>query len=183
MSAKSRILDAYEQILRAEGERAATLEAIALRAEVSKGGLLYHFRDKKALVSGLLERLEERAQEDVEQMRADPEGPCVHYIRSSVYEALPLDRTMAAVTQLSQESHPEVLRVMKEIHQRWYELLLEEAGDVGIARAVLLIGDGLYYDAALAAPVQTSPGDLERVIEVVRRLVAGAGSPPPPAEK
>lgn len=173
MSAKSRVLDAYEQILCAEGERAATLEAIAARAEVSKGGLLYHFRDKNALVAGLLERLERMIEQDVEAMRTSPEGAAVYYVRSSVFEGNPMDRTMAAASQLSQDSHPEVRAALERVHRLWYELLLEQVGDPGRARAILLIGDGLYYDAALATPVQTSPEDLERVLDVVRGLVAG----------
>jgi len=60
MSARDRILDTLEAILISEGERAATLDAVAARAEVSKGGLLYHFPNREALITGLLERLEDQ---------------------------------------------------------------------------------------------------------------------------
>ncbi|WP_313337060.1 helix-turn-helix domain-containing protein, partial [Comamonas sp.] len=53
MSAREKILDDYERVLVENGERAATVEAIAKAAGVSKGGLLYHFKDKRALASGL----------------------------------------------------------------------------------------------------------------------------------
>lgn len=56
MSSREKILDAYEALLIEEGERAASMNAIASRAGVSKGGLLYHFPDKSALIDGLLER-------------------------------------------------------------------------------------------------------------------------------
>src|SRR5699024_3588223 len=56
-AARSRALDAFARILVSHGERAATLEAVAETAEISKGGLLYHFGSKDELVAGLVERL------------------------------------------------------------------------------------------------------------------------------
>ncbi|WP_374071309.1 hypothetical protein [Corynebacterium belfantii] len=40
MSAKEKLLDAFEDILISQGENAATLDAVAQKAGVSKGGLL-----------------------------------------------------------------------------------------------------------------------------------------------
>jgi AcrR family transcriptional regulator len=55
-AAREKLLDAYAELLRDEGERAATLEAVAAKAGVSKGGLLYHFRTKEALAEALSEQ-------------------------------------------------------------------------------------------------------------------------------
>ncbi len=173
MSSRDRILDAYESLLIEGGERAATLNAVVERAGLSKGGLLYHFKDKDALVQGQLDRLREMIREDLHTMCTCPEGASVHYVRSSAYEDAPLDRSMVAAAQLSQDSHPAVRELLESIHRDWYDLILEEVGDPGRARTILLIGDGLYYDAGLSVAVQTTGEDLERVVEVVRGLVRG----------
>lgn len=55
-NSREQILDAYEHLLVQAGERAATLDAVAAQAKVSKGGLLYHFGSKKALFEALLDR-------------------------------------------------------------------------------------------------------------------------------
>ena len=55
---RDRILDAFEALVLEHGERAGTLAATAGAAGVSKGGLLYHFGSKAALVEGLADRLE-----------------------------------------------------------------------------------------------------------------------------
>ena len=47
--ARESVLDAFEAILIDEGERAATMDATARAAGVSKGGLHYHFGSKDAL--------------------------------------------------------------------------------------------------------------------------------------
>lgn len=74
-NSREQILDAYEHLLVQAGERAATLDAVAAQAKVSKGGLLYHFGSKKALFEALLDRTRTYADEDLEKMRAAPEGP------------------------------------------------------------------------------------------------------------
>ena len=55
--APTRILDAAENLIIARGVAALTLEAAAREARVSKGGLLYHFASKEALLEALLRRL------------------------------------------------------------------------------------------------------------------------------
>ncbi len=197
MSAKSRVLDAYESILISEGERAATMDAVAARAEVSKGGLLYHFKDKNSLADGLIERLLEYAADDNAAMRASPEGPSRYYVRSSAFylgnessHGAPIDRTFVAVLSLGQEAQPKAREAMSRIHSDWYNIILEEVGEPVIASAILLIGDGLYYNAALAggsvdgvlAPApETALGvslvssrGLEDLLEVVDRLKGNA---------
>ncbi|QIK71994.1 TetR/AcrR family transcriptional regulator [Propioniciclava coleopterorum] len=72
MSARDRVLDSFETILTTEGERAATLDAVAAHAGVSKGGLLYHFPNREALAAGLLERLRSLADVDLAAMAAAP---------------------------------------------------------------------------------------------------------------
>ncbi|MDF2499266.1 MAG: hypothetical protein K0Q86_2898, partial [Arthrobacter koreensis] len=55
--ARERVLSAYEDLLINEGPRGATLDAVTALAGVSKGGLLYHFKNKEALATGILDRL------------------------------------------------------------------------------------------------------------------------------
>lgn len=51
------LLDAAEQVLAQGGPQALTLAAVAARAGVSKGGLLYHFAHKDELIEALVARL------------------------------------------------------------------------------------------------------------------------------
>src|SRR3954463_13275580 len=53
---KDRLLDAAGAVVMRDGAQALTLDAVAQEAEVSKGGLLYHFKSKRELVEGLTER-------------------------------------------------------------------------------------------------------------------------------
>ena len=56
-AAREKVLDAFQRLLIERGARETTLDAVAQAAGVSKGGLLYHFGSREALIEGLLARL------------------------------------------------------------------------------------------------------------------------------
>src|SRR5680860_142372 len=91
-STRDRLLDAFERLLVEGGTRAATLDAVAAAAEVSKGGLLYHFPSKDDLVTGLLDRLRTLGEADVAKMRTASEGPVDFYLKTSMDTGSDFDR-------------------------------------------------------------------------------------------
>ena len=173
-SARERILDVYETIVRTDGERSATLDAIAKRAGVSKGGLIYHFPSKDALAAALCERLERLGLEDAQRMRESPDGPAAYYLRSSRYEGSALDHALIAVARLVQAGDERAVRTYQETSRRWLEILTENLGDPVLARIIKLLGDGMYYQALLSAPDARRQGldeeEISQIITVVRTL-------------
>lgn len=172
-AARAKLLDAFVTILLEQGERAATLDAVAAAAGVSKGGLLYHFPSKDALVEALCVRVEELAAADARQMREAPEGPVEYYIRTSVYADPPIDRTIVAVTRLSQDADTRAREALAHIHRTWLDVLVDTIDDPVTARAVMLIGDGLYFNAALSGTPDSTPRDVDDLLTVVQRMIDG----------
>lgn len=176
-SARERVLIAYEDLLIESGERGATLDAVAARAGVSKGGLLYHFGSKDALTEGFIERLLELTEEDVDIMTSAPEGVVDYLIRTSVDEGTPFDRALIAAARLAQTSDPRAGVALARIHDRWLDVVTGVVGDATVARAIVLISDGLYYNSALmgegaAGPKHPTDERLDRLLEVIARLGA-----------
>lgn len=175
MSARDALLDAYQAMLLDEGQRATTLEAVAARAGVSKGGLLYHFKSKEALAEGLIARLDALLAQDYEAMRCAEDGAARYYVRTSVWTDSPLDRALVAVAQLAQESHAGARGAVARARKGWLTLLREEIDQPEIAHAVMLIGDGLYFDAALTGgegPTAEDRPSIEELLPVVDHLLA-----------
>ncbi|WP_043670582.1 TetR/AcrR family transcriptional regulator [Clavibacter michiganensis] len=180
-SARDRILDAFEELLVQQGERGTTLEAVAAAAGVSKGGLLYHFGGKEALVEGLLARMATLARADVERLRQAERGPVDRWIRGSLSTATPFDRAYVATSRLAQGNHPRARDALTHLQEEWAAVILEAVGDPAVARAVLLIGDGLYYNSALqpwlggSAPADDALDELIRVVDDLVRIRSAHG--------
>lgn len=176
-NSREHILDTYVDLLIRTGERAATLDAVATAAKVSKGGLLYHFSSKKALLEALAERTLALAEEDFAAMKQAPEGASAYYINSSTPDNSPFDRSLIALSRLAQSNNELAQQTMARVQDGWHALILAEIGDEQIARAVLLLGDGMYYNAAFggdsanpqrAAAITADRAALERVLQVLK---------------
>ncbi len=59
-SIRERILEAADEVARERGVANLTLDLVAEQAKVSKGGLLYHFTTKEALLRGMIDRALDR---------------------------------------------------------------------------------------------------------------------------
>lgn len=166
-STRDRLLDAFETILVGSGSRAATLEAVAAEAEVSKGGLLYHFGSKDELVDGMLTRLREQGAADVEKMRTAKKGPVEFYLSTSVDSGSDFDRALIAAGRIAQENDDRAREALGDLREGWFAVLREHLGDEALARTIQLIGDGLYFDDTTGLRDRRA---LSHVRDVLRRL-------------
>ena len=165
---RDRLLDAFEGLLIAHGPRAATLDAVATAAEVSKGGLLYHFPSKAALAQGQRDRLAQLGATDVAAMRTATEGASEYYLRGSTHSGGPLDRALVAAVRLAEESGADATAVLDELRAGWYAALLDEIGDPALAHVVQLVGDGMYYNAVTGVRDDTALDDARAVLARLR---------------
>jgi AcrR family transcriptional regulator len=172
-AARDAVLDAFERLIVADGERAATLDATARAAGVSKGGLLYHFGSRQALIAGLTERLLRLIDEDVDRIHAAPDGAISYFVRSSTEVQTPLDRTFVAVVRLAQGGDRQAAETIETVRTQWLHALEQHVGDPTVALAITLIGDGLYDQAALRAETPDLSAAITAVDEAAMdRLVA-----------
>lgn len=174
--AREKVLDAFEEILIADGERAATLDATAKAAGVSKGGLLYHFASKDDLEAGLLARLDHLTTLDLERMTTAAEGPVAYYVRTSVMEDDALDRALIAATRLAQGGSTSAADMLRETRRRWAETIRPHVRDTASLDLVMLVSDGLYFNNSLDVhgPERLVPrsDELEALIALVLKTTA-----------
>ncbi|MFJ4174190.1 TetR/AcrR family transcriptional regulator [Microbacterium sp. NPDC089696] len=147
--ARERVLDAFEKIVINDGERAATLDATAREAGVSKGGLLYHFGSKDDLVAGILDRLDRLTTVDLERMNAHEDGPVAYYVRTSVMEDDDLDRALIATSRLAQGGSVAAGDALRQVRRRWEDTIRPHVRDRASLDLVMLVSDGLYFNNSL----------------------------------
>ncbi|GAA3762577.1 TetR/AcrR family transcriptional regulator [Microbacterium kribbense] len=175
--ARQGVLDAFEAILIADGERAATMDAVARSAGVSKGGLLYHFASKDALEAALIERLRTLVDQDLDDIAAAPEGVVAYFIRSSIMLGNPIDRAVTAVSRLAQGGSAAAGAALHEVRERWAGAVRPHVRDDAALNLVLLLSDGLYFnnlidDTSMPAAALPSGDDLDALIALVRAATA-----------
>ncbi|MDF2499124.1 MAG: helix-turn-helix transcriptional regulator, partial [Arthrobacter koreensis] len=86
-----------------------------------------------------------------------------------------------AAVRLAQANDAAASELLQRIHRDWFNLILDEVGDQAIARAIMLLGDGLYYNEGLPGgwpQGEDSPtsGSVEELLEVVDLLKSQAAA-------
>jgi len=168
VSARNRLLDAAELIVARDGISRLTLEAVAHEAGVSKGGLLYHFPAKSALISAVIERLMEQCESEQESAVAADSQAAGAFIRA--YLAVrtkpvdPLNETLRTAVIVALGTDPEYLSPLRERLTAWQARLVSDGIDPVTASIVRLAIDGLVVGRLLKVPMPE--GELrEKVID------------------
>ena len=152
---KDRLLDAAGAVVMREGAQALTLDAVAEEAEVSKGGLLYHFKSKRDLVEGMVERW----LAEFEREMADEDAAFVRgYIKASAPAGNELGMLAALVAD------PSLLVAVRKQYGIWQDRVEREGRDPVDATVARLAADGLWLAELLGMGPPT--GELrERVLQ------------------
>ncbi len=173
------ILNAANRVILRDGSGRLTLEAVAKEANISKGGLLYHFKNKEALIFGLLEAQLaqfERALED--HLDGTPGSWTRAFVNASVsdsstHEELETNAALLAVVG----ENPGLLEPFRERARAWQASAESDGIDPVAATLVRMATDGLYY-AELFDLGQPAP---ELRARVVARMLEMASPPVPSA--
>ena len=85
---RNRILDAAEQVFHAKGVAHASLEEIAASAEVTRGAIYWHFRDKAELFEAMMQRVMLPAEEMLGCNTLSCAGDALESLRQSACDVL-----------------------------------------------------------------------------------------------
>lgn len=145
-SSRERILDAAAELVRELGAAKLTLEAVAERADLSKGGLLYNFPSKDALLQGMVERIVAAAQVEKEQQLRIFAGHRNATARASIETALRIRENIKGIDNgilAASAENPKLLEsVRAAIADQWKELK-ESSDDLNAAAVAWLAIEGL----------------------------------------
>lgn len=169
---RDRLLDSAEAVLTEHGSHGLTLAAVAAHAGVSKGGLLYHYASKDALITALIERLIANFDELVASFRMERPGWYTRaYVEATfaVFAARDEDATPRRWAAACAAATDPVLREpFARAQRRWMSEGLDEEPDPDLAQLVRLAADGLW-EAAELDPSLLGP---ERMKALRERLLA-----------
>lgn len=167
---RDRVLDAAERVVGRDGVANFTLEAVANEAGVSKGGLLYHFRSKPALIMAVVDRLANRCERDQRAvLEEEPGGPgafCRAYLGSRARPVNPEQRHIHAAILAAAGTDPQLLDPFRKRMAAWQACLEADGIPPEMATIVRLAIDGLCLCRLLGMPVPE--GELrDKVVETL----------------
>ncbi len=171
------ILDAAEVVVRRDGTAGLTLEAVAAEAGVSKGGLLYHFKSKDALVAGMVARMNRQfaaAYEAGAALDADLPGARTRaYLRAMVGEERPPEKNLTGSALLAAIAlAPSLIDPLREQYAQWRDDVAHDDISPEDAAIVMLAADGLWMADVLGFAPPTGEARrriLERLLELAGR--------------
>lgn len=177
-SSREAILDAAEGVATENGAAHLTLDAVAERAGVSKGGLLYHFSTKEALLEAMLDRHMQRL-EAKQQQAFDSLPPGAGQLLKALVLAVSgscpeREKHSGCATLAALANNPRLLEPVRAMHRRRRERLSAASRTAGMPLArtaiISLAVDGL----CLLEILQISPYQTEvrqTIVDDLLRLV------------
>ena len=176
-SSREAILDAAEAVVAADGAAHLTLDAVAERAGVSKGGLLYHFRSKEMLLEAMVDRHMQRFETiRLQALASLPPGPgreLKAFILSVQSKCATQDQRLSCGTLAAVANSPRLLEPVRAAHRRRLDWLTADSSPTlpfERAAAISLAVDGL----CLLEMLQVSPysaDERRRILADLLRLV------------
>ncbi|OPY67055.1 MAG: HTH-type transcriptional regulator SrpR [Syntrophorhabdus sp. PtaU1.Bin002] len=179
-NARERIIDAAEQVVLEAGAGHLTFDAVASRAGISRGGLLYHFPDKKSLLRGMLDRRQKRIAETRTKRRAEipagPEREAVAFVLSLLDEDSKASGDIMAALIAMAAHDPEILGpVAQESYRQVIADLTRDGLNFERAAVITLATYGLRFFEVLSV----SYFNAKERHRIIKELLALAKEPAP----
>lgn len=144
---KIEILHAASKVVSERGIFNLTLEAVALEAGVSKGGLLYHFPSKEALVKGMVEHLagnyREKIAASVEESTQENGKWISSYADVTFNNPYP-NKEMHAGLLAAKAVNSDLLDPIRDLYNEWQAAIEDDGIDPVKATIIRLATDGIW---------------------------------------
>ena len=170
-SSRDKILSAAAEVAREAGAGRLSLDAVAARAGVSKGGLLFNFPTKASLMRALVETFLTNFEQELDASHTAQDGLLSAYIKLSAIECAEAQHGATGVLAAIAED-PDFLKPIAAFKRRLLDRLKSESDDFGSLLVIYLALEGMRSLKLFETEVLTSE---ERDLAVAAMLKIGAG--------
>lgn len=148
---KADILTAAIEVIRRSGAQSFTIDAVAEESGFSKGGVLYNFPTKDALITGMVEFLGGQFETDVLAARAANLGsksPTLSGMIDVTERWLETRRDVAQAILATTVDRPELTEPFLKVKRRFKAAIADETDEFGKAMAIWSSLEGLHFSVA-----------------------------------
>lgn len=177
---REEILTAAERVIAQLGVKRLTIEQVAKAVGMSRGGILYHFSSKEALIQGMLTRFIERFERLLEDEAANDPEPIGRFARAYARSTLKMDEGATAVFSalLAAIAYDPHLLDPLRTHLEYWQHKTEEGLDFTTAALVRLASHAFWLNDLFSINTFT----LEERRSIVARLEALTRTTVPPEQ-
>jgi AcrR family transcriptional regulator len=176
-NSREKMLDAAETVVMKRGANSMTLDAVAAQAQVSKGGLLYHFASKDALVQAMVARIATLAEKTfAAALEKEPVAKGRH-ARALLYLMMDEEgpfllnvKRMAAPLLTAVAGNEELLIPMRQFLQKVRKGMRDDGLSDDRAWLILAALDGIKFWRILHL-LEPSSTELARVRSLLEKLI------------
>jgi AcrR family transcriptional regulator len=180
-SSRERILDAAQAVVLADGAAHLTLDAVAARAGLSKGGLIYNFPSKDALLRAMMERLIREMEKARRRVRARLAPGPAREIKAHVLSFLnpsPKHRRLCAALLAALAHDPRMVNPVNRAYRATFDQFIAHGLAREEAAVIALAVDGLFLLDLLNVR-GFAPRERGRIVARLLRLADEAAARPP----
>ncbi|MGE0974058.1 TetR family transcriptional regulator [Staphylococcus cohnii] len=147
VSKRIQLLEAAAAIVNEQDSEYLTLDAVAKKAGVSKGGLLYHFKNKFALIQGLVDHADELYRNNVNEHVKNESQEVGKLLRAFIEATREHRSENASITSgmlAAQGINSNLLLPLQDTYKDWQEKIEKDGIDKVDATIIRLAVDGLW---------------------------------------
>ncbi|MBA1353869.1 TetR family transcriptional regulator [Staphylococcus cohnii] len=147
VSKRIQLLEAAAAIVNEQGSEYLTLDAVAKKAGVSKGGLLYHFKNKFALIQGLVDHADELYRNNVNEHVKNESQEVGKLLRAFIEATREHRSENASITSgmlAAQGINSNLLLPLQDTYKDWQDKIENDGIDKVDATIIRLAVDGLW---------------------------------------
>lgn len=162
---KQKLIEAAARVVKLKGASQLTLDAVAQEAQVSKGGLLYHFPNKSALLKTMVMYLNDRFEQSIRERVEEGATWLEAYVEMSFDpKHSQIEESAGMLTAIAND-----LSLLDPLAQAYEELQqqLEASKDPDLATIIRLAADGLWFGELFGISALTT----ERKAKVIAALL------------
>lgn len=147
---KKLIIESCLTILRNQSAKQLTLQAVAEEAGISKGGLLYHYPTKEALITAIVNYQAENFDKYLDQLIAESEPAPGQWIRGYA-QSTTNNLEFGSNTELfsglfaASDEFPQVHEAWRKRYEKWQERIENSRIDPVVGTLLRLAIDGLWF--------------------------------------
>jgi len=177
------VLEAAAELVAQDGAAKLTLDAVAERVGLSKGGILHHFATKDSLIAAMIEDVVTQFEGDLQRHMQGESGPG-SFARAFLGACLDRDGALTRTLKVSAgivaavAINSQLLAPLRRRYEVWRTRLEDDGIDPAIAELVRSAADGLWLGSVLDLG-PPSVALRKRLFAMLDDLTRGASAPRP----